>query len=268
MDIHSILFLVLCHCWPLSFAARHQDENDGWQDWKKRNNVVIPFQAVDNFRRNIWAQNKAAVEAHNSQGRRRFDMELDEMAPLTPEEYAAFRLGAIIPSSEEGRRGRKPTSQRRLDYRTLGYVTRVKNQGWCGSCWAFSTTGSIEGQYFKKTGQLISLSEQHLVDCSRARGFSYGCYGGWMGRAMQFVKNYGIHLEENYPYVFWHRQCKQDRGPVATKIKSHVRVRNDEDALADALREVGPISVAVNAGRPSFRFYKSAGALAGERVAT
>ncbi|XP_041945355.1 digestive cysteine proteinase 1-like [Alosa sapidissima] len=75
---------------------------------------------------------------------------------------------------------------------------RLLSKGWCGS-WFILATGSIEGQHFKKTRHLISLSEQNLVDCFTTQ--TYGCNGGWMGEAMQFVKNKGIHLEANYPYV-------------------------------------------------------------------
>ncbi|NJI29732.1 C1 family peptidase [Aeromonas veronii] len=142
-----------------------------------------------------------------------------------------------------------------VDWRTKGYVTPVKNQRNCGSCWAFSATGAIEGQWFRKTRKLIPLSEQNLVDCSSAFG-NHGCNGGWMSRAFAYViRAGGINSAQDYPYTARVGTCRFQKTKIAAKIKAYRRVRRSSKRLARAVRRIGPIAVAIDAGGP-FRFYK------------
>ncbi|RUS84659.1 hypothetical protein EGW08_007579 [Elysia chlorotica] len=146
-----------------------------------------------------------------------------------------------------------------VDWRTKGYVTKVKNQLQCGSCWAFSTTGSLEGQNFKKTGNLTSLSEQQLVDCSAKFG-NKGCKGGLMDNAFKYIKeNNGLDTEQSYPYTAkTGRTCKFNPSAVGATDTGFVDVkRGSEEALQQALAEIGPISVAMDAGHMSFQHYRT-----------
>ncbi|VEL24902.1 unnamed protein product, partial [Protopolystoma xenopodis] len=149
-----------------------------------------------------------------------------------------------------------------VDWRSAGAVTPIKDQGRCGSCWAFSSTGALEGQHFRKTGILAGLSEQQLVDCSSAYG-NMGCQGGLMDKAFQYVKdNNGIDDEKSYPYESGKTGeasdvCKFEEQFVAAKVTGFVDLPSkDERKLKEAVANVGPISIAINSGLLSFPHYK------------
>ena len=139
-----------------------------------------------------------------------------------------------------------------VDWREKGAVTPVKDQASCGSCWAFSATGSLEGGNFVANGKLISLSEQQLVDCDPK---SNGCGGGLMTNAFEYVMKKGLCTEEDYPYHAKDEDCKDDKCTAAIQIKGYEEVAAYDGAALKAAVSKAPVSVAVEADSAVFQMY-------------
>nr|QBK51063.1 late digestive cathepsin L [Ixodes ricinus] len=260
-------FLVVCF---LVVAATAVGENEvlevEWETFKANYGKSYSSEAEEQFRMTVYMNNKLKVAKHNEQyaeGKVSFQLAMNKFSDLLHEEFVRSRNGF---------RGVRPVKQastylepaniedvcfpQTVDWRKKGAVTPVKNQEQCGSCWAFSATGSLEGQHFLNTGKLVSLSEQNLVDCSDDFG-NIGCSGGLMDNAFQYIKaNGGIDTEKSYPYTGEDGQCVFDKSNVGAADTGFVDVQTgDETQLMKAVASVGPISVAIDASHISFQFY-------------
>lgn len=190
------------------------------------------------------------------QGTEGYTLGITKFADLTRDEFKARYLGGRVDKN----RSRNevvldvqdlPAS---VDWVSKGAVTPVKDQGQCGSCWSFSATGSMEGGNFIKNGQLVSLSEQQLVDCSGDYG-NEGCDGGLMDYAFQYGIDKGMESESDYPYKAQDGKCKYDKTKVKVTPKAFTDVpQNQQDQLAAAI-VLQPVSVAVEADTEVFQGY-------------
>lgn len=133
-----------------------------------------------------------------------------------------------------------------VDWRQKGLVGGVKNQGQCGSCWSFSSTGALEGQYAKHNGKMVLFSEQNLVDCCTPPQYqSRGCNGGFMTEAFRYIQANGITTEGAYPYNARQGTCR--RGGNVVRIRGYREVAANERVLEEAVATVGPIAVGIDA---------------------
>lgn len=185
---------------------------------------------------------------------------LNDFADLSHDEFKKMYLGLKVQnekrSNDEFIYSDFVDLPKSVDWRKKGAVTDVKNQGSCGSCWAFSTVAAVEGINQIKTGNLTSLSEQELIDCDTK--YNSGCNGGLMDYAFQFIVSQGgLHKEDDYPYLMEEGTCdeKRDESEVVTIDGYHDVPANDEKSLLKALANQ-PLSVAIEASGRDFQFYK------------
>jgi len=234
-----------------------------WTTFKTRHNKQYEG-TVELIRRAIWEKNLQLIRQHNLEadmGMHTYTLGVNEYADWSNEEYKMYLTGyKPSNSTAKGAHFIPPSNVQvpdKVDWREKGYVTPIKNQGQCGSCWAFSATGSLEGQNFKKTGKLVSLSEQNLVDCSKKQG-NEGCDGGLMDQAFEYIKtNKGIDTEDSYPYEAKDGTCRFKSSDVGATDTGFTDIpTGDEDALKVAASTVGPISVGIDASSNKFQLYR------------
>ncbi|XP_065884160.1 procathepsin L-like [Dysidea avara] len=239
--------------------------NNDWDLWKSQYAKSYEDEATESVRRLVWEDNWRFVQRHNSEGHS-FQVEMNKFADLTSEEFAKLYLSKINMANSTCSRKESPFISKvheaipsEIDWRDYNVVTKVKDQGECGSSWAFSATGSLEGQLTLNTGVLATLSEQNLMDCSDDEG-NYACDGGNMDNAFQYVvDNGGIDTEKCYPYTANESKCdyKESLCRGATCTGYVVVPSGIEYALQSSVAKSGPISVSIDASHTSFQLYSN-----------
>ncbi|KAF5394000.1 Cysteine proteinase, partial [Paragonimus heterotremus] len=194
----------------------------------------------------IFKDNLVRAQRYQAQEQGTAKYGVTQFSDLTPKEFATKYLGGQISGKvDRVQLNDLKAAPESVDWREKGAVGPVQNQSVCFSCWAFSVVDNIEGQWFLKTGQLVSLSKQQLVDCDK---LNYGCEGGYPIEAYKEIKRMGgLELEKDYPYVADNQTCKLDESKLLVKIDDSVVLEIDEEKQAAWLAEHGPTSVLLNA---------------------
>ena len=259
------LLIALCFISAMALAlAVPLELQQQFGEWQKVHGRVYSSTAEQNVRLAHFARNSLEVAELNKaeshlQGGAVF--KLNQFADWSVEELASlrgFKASAVNTSGwKQAAPSKKMNAPDSVDWRDKGIVNAIKDQGQCGSCWAFSTTANVESVIAKSTGKLQSLSEQFLVSCEHNCGqyrnmnaCDQGCNGGLMPNAFKYIMAKGQPTEAAYPYTARDGSCKTV--PSAGKVSNWEFVAEDEVAMAEYVATKGPISIAVDAQRWSF----------------
>jgi len=265
----------------LELPMKHLHLRVEFSEWKVKFGKAYSSVEEELERLMIWINNHELIDQHNKK-KLSYKLGHNHFSDLTNDEFKRRNyLGTYSPNKKSIKEKQKKTAEEfkenfvrsstnvqprilnekdedpSIDWREKGAVSEVKDQGMCGSCWSFSTTGSIEGASFLKTGQLISLSEQNLLDCDYV---DLGCNGGLMDDAFQYDENAGgLCSEADYPYLaMQHDMCMTNCTPVpGSHVTTFTDVEpNNVDTLMAAI-SLQPVSVAIEADTPEFQLYSS-----------
>jgi len=233
------------HAAPLS-----EDSTWAWQQFKSIHGKHYEDRQEEDARKLIFEKNLVEIQKHNelySAGLETYAQAVNHLSDMHLHEVLG--AGLLMPNitTEPAYVSGEDLNAGHVDWRERsGVVTPVKNQGQCGSCWAFAATGSLEGQWMLRKRHAVSLSEQQLVDCSKNFG-NNGCHGGMMDRAYHYIRYAGgIQSERDYPYRGYDDYCHFKRSQAVATVRGIHDIRSgDERELTQAVQTVGPVAVAI-----------------------
>lgn len=222
-----------------------------FESFKATHDKTYSNQVEEATRFAIFSANLAEIEEHNllyDQGLVSYRKSINRFSDMTQEEFKSYLTLHSKPTlkSEQTipyvKKGVEIAAS--VDWREQGYVTEVKDQGDCGSCWSFAVTGSTEGAYYRSSGNLVSLSEQQLIDCTTYLNF--GCDGGYLDETIPYIAENGLQSESSYPYTATDGTCRYDSSQVVTKVSTYHSI-SDEESLLEAVATQGPVAAAIDA---------------------
>ncbi|KAJ8417516.1 hypothetical protein AAFF_G00223590 [Aldrovandia affinis] len=248
MAIHitALLILAVLHLAHLAPSFSSEEEYQ-FKTWMIKYNRAYDLEEYYH-RLQIFTENKQRIDRHNA-GDHKYTMGVNQFSDMTFTEFRKSFLLTVPQNCSATKGGHFRTNgpyPDSVDWRKKGnYVTPVKNQGPCGSCWTFSTTGCLESVTAIATGKLLLLSEQQLVDCAQAFN-NHGCNGGLPSQAFEYLKySKGLMTEDDYPYTAQDGTCKYKPEMAAAFVKEVVNITTYvEMDMVDAVARLNPVSLA------------------------
>ncbi|XP_057806657.1 cysteine proteinase mucunain-like [Salvia miltiorrhiza] len=266
MLIAALFIFSLAAASTTQATVRSDEQVKGlYEEWLARHGKAYNGIGEKDRRFDVFKDNLKFIDEHNT-ANRSYKVGLNQFADLTNDEYRSIYLATRIDAQRRFVKSKNASPRylfragdrlpESVDWRKRGAVAPIKNQGTCGSCWAFSSVAAVEAINKIVTGEMITLSEQELVDCDRTQ--NAGCNGGLMDYAFQFIiSNGGIDTEDDYPYRGVDAQCDLNRrNSKVVSIDGYEDVPKNEKALQKAVAHQ-PVSVAIEASGRALQLYSS-----------
>lgn len=223
----KILAVVLALLSATALYYSAAERKDSFQEWKQQFGMSFR-QEEESYRRMIFLKNVDIIEKHNADHTQTYKMGLNQFSALTDAEFQAAYLNPKVRTVTKSDDSTVNAVIGDVDWRSQGKISPVKNQGSCGSCWAFSAIGVLESWALFKS-QTVNLSEQQLVDCSGSYG-NEGCNGGFNYKGLAYVKDHGVTTQSAYPYTAKTQTCKTQGGAFkitgVTTVKGCTNLQN------------------------------------------
>jgi C1A family cysteine protease len=237
----------------------------------RKHNIMYQSPQEAAYRHEVFTDNMRFINTLNEVSENGVKFEMNRFGDMTAEEFGMTMKGLLHSNYTHRYALRRTNGCKEFtvddeatdapdewDWRDHDGVTEVKNQGQCGSCWSFSSAGAMEGAWAIKTGQLLNLSEQQLIDCSKTYG-DFGCNGGLMDHAFDYAIDFGMCLDQDVPYTASTESCSSDVSScekVAT-FDYCMDVPSKNEAILKQAVYMTPTSVSIEADTRTFQFYSS-----------